>query len=567
MNQRRPSRHGRGSTLRRWQTAFLVAGLAFAGGGLAGRGPAPAAAQAPGGMPDLRGMVGRPLPTPDLPRGTVVVRVSDKLPMNGVAKVEVTAVVGAPNGGELRKRVAKTGDDGRATFEGLPPGSTFKAEVTVGGERLTTSAFEVPAEGGARVLLIAGIGAASGAAAHGGEAGGPDEAGGHDEADEEAEGGDPNAFGMDAVVGAVAPADGVPAGTLELEVADAAGQPVKGLELKIGEVGADKSVKVHRATTDDQGRARFPGLTTGENAAYAAVATLDGLRLATQPFRMETTTGMRGRIQALARTDDPSVLNADNRSKIVVDLREDAIAIMQSLIFRNTSDKLFDPGPGGLLLPLQKGFVGAQEIQGGAPVKVRQGEGIAVQTKVAPDRNAQFAASARFGYILQANGDTSLEVRQPMPIAMESPLVLVPGSSRLTIEGPGIKRLRDDQDASGNKVALYELPAIPAGGALAFTVAGIAQRERAGQQVVAVLCVLLVLGAVALARPPAGVADQKKAREALVDRREALFAELVALERERREGGGAAADDRRRALMSKLEAVYRELAALDARGA
>ena len=69
-------------------------------------------------MPDLKAIAGKPLPVQDLPPGSVGVRVARQAPSNPVAGVEVTAVITAA-GGDARKRTAKTGADGRATFEGI----------------------------------------------------------------------------------------------------------------------------------------------------------------------------------------------------------------------------------------------------------------------------------------------------------------------------------------------------------------------------------------------------------------------------------------------------------------
>ncbi len=80
------------------------------------------------GMPNLREMVGRPLPDSGMPAGTVSVRVARRMPANGVAGVEVSAVI-KNAGGDLRKRTEKTDADGRAMFEGMSPGDEFHAEV------------------------------------------------------------------------------------------------------------------------------------------------------------------------------------------------------------------------------------------------------------------------------------------------------------------------------------------------------------------------------------------------------------------------------------------------------
>ncbi|HEY0712214.1 MAG TPA: hypothetical protein VGF45_06050, partial [Polyangia bacterium] len=81
------------------------------------------------GMPDLRAMVGRPLPVPDLPPGTVVVRLARNAPNNPAAGVDVVATTRGANG-DNRNRTVKSGADGRATFEGIAPGSEFQASVT-----------------------------------------------------------------------------------------------------------------------------------------------------------------------------------------------------------------------------------------------------------------------------------------------------------------------------------------------------------------------------------------------------------------------------------------------------
>jgi hypothetical protein len=99
-------------------------------------------------------MAGLPMPSPDLPDGTVTVRVIRGEITNNVVGVEVQ-LHGA---GAVRN--AKTGADGRAKFAGVPAGTTVRATTTVDGERLVSSEFQMPARGGIRTLLAAGVGAA-----------------------------------------------------------------------------------------------------------------------------------------------------------------------------------------------------------------------------------------------------------------------------------------------------------------------------------------------------------------------------------------------------------------------
>ena len=109
----------------------------------------PAAAQIPGAgaqMPDAKAMSGVPLPSADLPPGTLTVRVvqgSMDKPIAGIT-VEIT--------GGIRK---ETGENGRAEFSGLPVGTTVKAFAVVGDERLETQEVRLPSNGGVRVALVA----------------------------------------------------------------------------------------------------------------------------------------------------------------------------------------------------------------------------------------------------------------------------------------------------------------------------------------------------------------------------------------------------------------------------
>ena len=138
----------------------LVAGL---GAGPGGAAPAPAPGAAPAGaqMPDLSQMNGRSLPAPDAPAGSATVRVMRQTLGNNVVGQEVTLT----DAGGATIGTRKTDDAGRATFDGLRPGTEYTAVAVVSGERLVSQPFTQPASGGVRVVLVAGLGAAPGGAA------------------------------------------------------------------------------------------------------------------------------------------------------------------------------------------------------------------------------------------------------------------------------------------------------------------------------------------------------------------------------------------------------------------
>jgi hypothetical protein len=113
------------------------------------------AASAQVAMPDPSAIAGQPLPAPELPNAAVSVRVVRERMGNNVAGQEVTLLVGGS------RRTAKTDQQGRAQFDGLPPGTVVQATTTVDGEELISQQFSIPGTGGVRVALIAGIATAA----------------------------------------------------------------------------------------------------------------------------------------------------------------------------------------------------------------------------------------------------------------------------------------------------------------------------------------------------------------------------------------------------------------------
>jgi hypothetical protein len=105
----------------------------------------PAAAQ-----PDPRQMSGIPLPDPQLPAGTITVRVVRGTLSNNVPDHAV----------ELREgdniATAVTNAEGRAEFLTLNPGATVVAATELDGVRLESQPFPVPGQGGIRLMLVGG---------------------------------------------------------------------------------------------------------------------------------------------------------------------------------------------------------------------------------------------------------------------------------------------------------------------------------------------------------------------------------------------------------------------------
>lgn len=102
-------------------------------------------------MPDPSLIHGRAIPAPELPNGTVTVRVVREAIGNNIAGQDVRVTAGGA------VSTATTDDQGRAEFTDLPVGSDARAETTVSDELLVSEPFTVPTSGGLRVILVAGL--------------------------------------------------------------------------------------------------------------------------------------------------------------------------------------------------------------------------------------------------------------------------------------------------------------------------------------------------------------------------------------------------------------------------
>ena len=109
------------------------------------------------GMPDPSQMSGVPLPSPELPAGTITVRVVRGSLGNNIEGQTVSLAIDGGAGA----REATTDAAGRAEFTGLAPGQRVQASTVVDGARLESQQITMPSQGGIRVMLFAAASDAS----------------------------------------------------------------------------------------------------------------------------------------------------------------------------------------------------------------------------------------------------------------------------------------------------------------------------------------------------------------------------------------------------------------------
>lgn len=546
-----------------------------------------------GGMPNPRDISGRPLPDRSLPVGVVTVRVARKNLGNPVAGAELVAIVEAA-GGDSRKRTAKTDGEGRATFEGLAPGSRFHAEVLVDGETVKTAMLTIPESGGIRVMLVGGLGPEP----EGGGAGGADDDGG-------GTAGGPR-FTLGIVSGTAVMDAELSPGTIRVTARDGTDRPLVGQSVELGLVAPGGQIDVTRAVTDATGVATFShvGEDKGEGkgkgkpapaadgaepdkapsgVAAAVVMSMGEMRFGTDGFTMPPKGGVRVELRVPEKTSDPAVIVVGPGGRLILQLRDDALGFIETLPLQNPSGKIFDPGVGGIEVPLPSEATNAEGGEGEHKIEVRKGIGVAVHGPIPPrrpmlDPNQKSPDEITFGFILPIRGST-LKFEQRFPNGMGEFTFITEQLAGLSIDSSQLTG-RQERELGGKKYWLMRGEPVPAGGTLRFSVLGLPAADDTGKIVAAVLSIGLLLAAILLSRNPGSEGDSARTqeRDRLVERREKLFAELVAVEARRARGAATAsppsspsasapATPERDDLVRRLENVYRDLATLDDRRA
>jgi len=378
----------------------------------------------------------------------------------------------------------------------------------------------------------------------------------------------------------------LPVGTVTVRVGRGSlSNAAVGVKVEVTLTAPDGTSSKRTEDTKADGRATFSGLPVG--AKFHAEVVVDGERLQTASFPIPEQGGARlmllsssegedrgeeattnphvgghghgnpaeASVDALAEplsghTSDPSVLKVSSSSKLFIDLREDALAVMENLVLENTSDKIFSAGQTGLAIPLPAGANNIGALEGGAHLGMQEGASMFLREAIPPAAAPGIPVQARFGFFVPTTGEGSITLRQPMPLGLDTALIMVPERSHLTLSVPGLQAVAPQADDEGAQLHIFQLAAVPRNGVLTITVSGLPTRGRLGKTVATALVAALLL-AVLLGLRRHGVGARSD------NGRAKLFAELVEVERARRAAG---ADDaplakRRAELVSAIEAA------------
>ena len=320
--------------------------------------------------------------------------------------------------------------------------------------------------------------------------------------------------------------------------------------------------KVLTANTDDAGRAQFANLDA--RAPVKAIAVVDGERLESQEFPAPSQGGVRLMLVATDKNKAPATTpNAPpisgqvvigNQSRIVVEPRDEMVDVFYLLDIENTARAPVNPTT-PFAFDMPKGARGTVIMEGSSPQASVDGPRVTVQSPFPPGHTFVQVAAAFDG----ASG--SVDITQRFPANIEQLAIVVKKVGATTLSSAQVANQRE-MPAEGETFIAATGGTIAAGQPIALSIAGFPHHSAAPRMITLLLAgAIVAIGVWAGGRPNESEASRAAERKRLIARREKLFAELVRLEHDRRNGR---VDERRYAsrreeLVVALENVYSAL--------
>jgi len=319
------------------------------------------------------------------------------------------------------------------------------------------------------------------------------------------------------------------------------------------------------AITDEQGRAQFEGLAAG--TLVRASATVDGEALTSQEFPVPGSGGVRvALIAGLARAAEaektaaaaaakeparPGVVEFGPESRIIFEFQNDTLTVFYLLEVVNNARTPIDIG-GPILMELPTGASGVSTMQGSSPSASVRGDILTITGPFAPGKTL-----AQVGFSLPQVGAASV-ITQKWPVALAQLFVASEKVGAMQMSSPQLTEIRD-MTSEGQVFLMGNGGRLNAGDTLVVNLSGMPAHSLWPRNVALGAAALVFAVGLWMAISPAAARASEDAK--LETRRERLLADLVALERKKRQKSLSPSEEGRlQRLTSDLERV---MAALD----
>jgi hypothetical protein len=330
----------------------------------------------------------------------------------------------------------------------------------------------------------------------------------------------------------------LPAGTIAIRIVDARNRPLVDAPVRLGvlanTVARGESQASRTGVTDAMGTLRFDGLETGSGVTYAVRTTRGPATYTVPPFALSDKAGRAVVLHAYEASKELGQVLVGMQGGVYISLKEDSLSI-------ETGFNVFNVGAvawvaDNVIVPLPAGFkaFNTQETMAGVRVEEARGKGAAIVGTVGPGRH-----DLGFRYQVPFEGKSQQTLRVPLPPHVAQARVIVEASKAMGLSVGGFPTAEPTKTQEGKRILVTERQASRAEGGireLEITLTGL-PTVGPGRWIALGLAVAAIAGALVVVRrrdDDAGMAKQM--RKELVEARESLLDEVVALEHAHKSG-------------------------------
>jgi hypothetical protein len=329
---------------------------------------------------------------------------------------------------------------------------------------------------------------------------------------------------------------GLPAGTIVVTVKDGDDKPMPHASVKLAvlhsSVAKGESSEQMVREADDAGTARFEGLPRGSGSSFRLSTSRGAATYVLGPFNLSEKGGRRAVLHSFEATATlDSHVMVVMRAAIGVSLREDAIEVQHLLSIINLGKTAW---LANTPIELPKGFKAFNKPDTNEDGRIDEvpGTGAAIRGTFPPgERDLDF----RYQVPLEGDATQALHLRLPQRVTQTR--VLAEASRSMGLEVRGFSPARHVESRDGKRLLVTDFTARAPGEASAIDITLSNLPTRGPGRWIAVMLAVIALGVgIAYAAQASDGSLDGDAKKDLAEAREALFGEIVALERAHKSG-------------------------------
>jgi hypothetical protein len=354
----------------------------------------------------------------------------------------------------------------------------------------------------------------------------------------------------------------LPVGTLVITIKDAEDRPVPNAPVALGilhsSVAKGDSQERRAANADAAGTVRFDGMPIGAGTSYRASITNDRATFASDVFPLSDKAGKRVVVHVYPASANMADVRVAMVANVFVTLREDALVVEQSFNVFNVGKVAWIPDQAQVGLPAGYKAFNKPEAMSDVRFEEQKGQGARLFGTVGPGQH-----EAGFRYQVPLEGEEKQTLRIALPQRVIEARVFAEASKSMGLSVAGFPAAQLTQGRDGRRVLITQKQVMTTGergvDALEITISGL-PTPGWGRSIAAWAAGLMALGALAFVfsmRAAGDGAVPDDARKDLLEARDALLDEFVALEKAHRKGdiGPNTYDRLRRALLDALARI------------